>query len=124
MQKNPVVFWELASHDMEKSVAFFHDVFEWEIDLDDRLGYYLLTNTTPKDESLEGAIFTLKRAKLPFLTIYIQVEDIDAKAALIEEKGGFIVEAPFDISPRSRICLFNEPSGVTFAMIQSRAAEA
>jgi len=122
MQKNPVVFWELASHDMEKSVTFFREVFDWQIDFNERLGYYLLEETTPMGESLEGAIFTLRRAKMPFLTIYIQVEDIDAKAALIEEKGGFIVEAPFDISPRSRICLFNEPSGVTFAMVQTKQA--
>ncbi|BBB49403.1 VOC family protein [Pelolinea submarina] len=120
MQTNPVVFWELASNDMEKSVTFFHEVFDWQIDFNERLGFYLIPETTPKQESLEGAIFTLKRAKLPFLTIYIQVEDIDAKVALVEEKGGFIVEAPFDISPRSRICLFNEPSGVTFAMVQSK----
>ena len=120
MQTNPVVFWELASNDMEKSVTFFREVFDWQIDFNERLGFYLIPETTPKQESLEGAIFTLKRAKLPFLTIYIQVEDINAKAALVEEKGGFIVEEPFDISPRSRICLFNEPSGVTFAMIQSK----
>jgi hypothetical protein len=120
MQTNPVVFWELASNDMEKSVTFFREVFDWQIDFNERLGFYLIPETTPKQESLEGAIFTLKRAKLPFLTIYIQVENIDAKAALVEEKGGFIVEAPFDISPRSRICLFNEPSGVTFAMVQAK----
>jgi len=120
MQTNPVVFWELASNDMEKSVTFFHEVFDWQIDFNERLGFYLIPETTPKQESLEGAIFTLKRAKLPFLTIYIQVEDIDAKAALVEERGGFIVEAPFDISSHSRICLFNEPSGVTFAMVQSK----
>lgn len=120
MQTNPVVFWELASSDMEKSVTFFREVFDWQINFNERLGFYLIPETTPKQESLEGAVFTLKRAKLPFLTIYIQVEDIDVKAALVEEKGGFIVEAPFDVSPRSRICLFNEPSGVTFAMIQSK----
>jgi predicted enzyme related to lactoylglutathione lyase len=121
MQTNPVVFWELASHDMEKSVAFFREVFDWQIDFDEGLGFYIIPQSTPARESLDGAIFTLKRAKLPFLTVYIQVEDIDAKAALIEKMGGFIVEAPFDISERSRICLFNEPSGVTFAMIQSRS---
>jgi len=120
MQTNPVLFWELASSDMERSAAFFRELFDWQINFNERLGYYLLPETTPKDDSLEGAIFTLKRAKLPCLTIYIQVEDIDVKAALVEEKGGFIVEAPFEISPRSRICLFNEPSGVTFAMIQSK----
>ena len=59
------------------------------------------------------------KARLPFVALYIQVDDIDEKAKTIEENGGFIVEAPFDTSSGSRICLFNEPSGVTFAMIQT-----
>ena len=122
MQKNPVVFWELASHDMEKSVEFFREVFDWQIEFNDDLGFYYVPASSPA-ESIDGAVFTLKQAKLPFLTIYIQVEDIDAKAELIKEKGGLIVEEPNDISPRSRICLFNDPSGVTFAMIQSRNAQ-
>jgi predicted enzyme related to lactoylglutathione lyase len=37
---------------------------------------------------------------------------------LKEEAGGFIVDPPLDLPSRSRICLFNEPSGVTLAMIQ------
>ena len=119
MQKNPVVLWELASHDMEKSVKFFREVFDWQIEFNDDLGFYIIPQSSPA-EHMDGAVFTLRQAKLPFLTIYIQVEDIDAKAELVEEKGGLIVEPPHDISPRSRICLFNDPSGVTFAMIQSR----
>jgi len=55
---------------------------------------------------------------LPFLTLYIQVADIEEKANLIEEAGGWIVEPPNELSGRTKICLFNEPSGVTFAMIQ------
>jgi predicted enzyme related to lactoylglutathione lyase len=120
MQKNPVVFWELASHDMQKSVDFFREVFDWQIEFDDRLGFYVVPDAAPSQAGLDAAVFTLKHAKLPFLTLYIQVEDINAKAQLVQEKGGFIVEEPFDISPKSRICLFNEPSGVTFAMIQSK----
>ena len=65
-----------------------------------------------------GGVFTLRKAKLPFLTMYIRVDDIDAKAKHIEELGGFIVIAPLDISKTSRICLFNEPSGVTLGMLQ------
>jgi len=33
--------------------------------------------------------------------------------------GGFIVDPPLDLPGDSRICLFNEPSGVTLTMIQS-----
>ena len=118
MQKNPVVFWELASHDQEKSVAFFRQVFDWQLEFNEKLGFYILEveNDAPK---VDGGIFTLKRAKLPFLTIYIKVENIEQKAKLVEACGGFIVEQPHSISAKTKICLFNEPSGVTFAMIES-----
>jgi predicted enzyme related to lactoylglutathione lyase len=70
-----------------------------------------------------GGVFTLGKARLPFMALYIRVEDIEAKAQLVEEMGGLIVEAPFEIQSGTKICLFNEPSGVTFAMIQSVANE-
>ena len=123
MQKNPVVFWELATHDMEKTVEFFREVFEWKIEFNDRLGFYIIPETTPLNEALDGGVFTLKRAKLPFLTVFIQVEDIEEKARLIQEKGGFIVDQPSEIPGGSKICLFNEPSGVTFAMLQPKPTQ-
>lgn len=122
MQQNPVVFWELASQDMEKSVQFFRDVFEWRIDFNDQLGFFIIPESTPPGKALEGGVFILKRAKLPFLTLYIQVDDIENKARLVEEKGGFITEGPLEIPGGALICLFNEPSGVTFAMIQPNQA--
>jgi len=67
---------------------------------------------------IEGGIFTLRRAKLPFVSLYLQVEKIEEKAKLIEEKGGLVIEAPHETPGGSKICLFNEPSGVTFAMIE------
>ena len=121
MQKNPVVFWELACHDMEKTVEFFKEVFEWKIEFSDRLGFYIIPEISPPNEALDGAVFTLKRAKLPFLTVFIQVEDIEVKAKLISEKGGFIVDEPSEIPSGSKICLFNEPSGVTFAMLEPKS---
>ena len=42
------------------------------------------------------------------------------KAKLIEQLGGYILEAPFEIPSGSRICLFNEPSGVTLAMLEKK----
>ena len=123
MQKNPVVFWELACHDMEKTVEFFKEVFEWKIEFSDRLGFYIIPEISPANEALDGGVFTLKRAKLPFLTVFIRVEDIEVKAKLISEKGGFIVDEPSEIPSGSKICLFNEPSGVTFAMLEPKSTQ-
>ena len=120
--KNPVVFWELACHDAEKSVAFFEKVFEWKTEMIPNTIIHGV-ETKQRDGGIDGGIFTLQKAKLPFLTIYIQVEDIEAKAKLIAESGGYIVGPPNEINPGTKICLFNDPSGVTFAMIEQTMTE-
>jgi predicted enzyme related to lactoylglutathione lyase len=117
MSDNPVVYWELASHDAPQTVEFLKNVFNWDFEYDARTTIHELpVELTPVQG---GGVFTLRRAKLPFLTIYIKVDDLDAKVKLIEENGGFIVDPPLTLPNGSRICLFNEPSGVTLAAIQS-----
>ena len=123
MAADPIVWWELATHDAEKSVAFFEKVFGWQIPYSDKAGFYLTRAGSPPAAMEGGGIFTLRKARLPFLALYIQVEDIRAKRDLVEENGGHIVEEPFQIPSGSHLCLFNDPSGVTWAMIQPAAAE-
>jgi predicted enzyme related to lactoylglutathione lyase len=120
MSPNPIVWWELASHDAEKTVEFFRDVFGWQIDFDERVGFFKTRHDPPTVSG--GGIFTLRRAKLPFLTLYIRVDDIQAMVRKVEEHGGFIVDPPLDTGEGEWICLFNEPSGVTLAMIQEAGA--
>ena len=122
MSKNPVVFWELASHDAEKSVKFFREVFEWDLKMDERLGFYVME--AGKDwPGVEGGIFTPKKARLPFLTIYILVDDIEVMAEKVVANGGSLVDGIQNTPTGStRLCLFNEPSGVTFAMLEAKKA--
>ncbi len=120
MQKNPVCYWELASHDAEKSIRFLKEIFEWDVEFDEKTGIYEVPAGVTPTGFAGGGVFTLRKAKLPFLTIYMRVDDIDAKAQEIEKLGGFIVMPPSEISGGSKICLFNEPSGVTLAMIQPK----
>jgi predicted enzyme related to lactoylglutathione lyase len=117
MTANPMIWWELATHDQEKSVQFFEKVFGWEFHLDEESGFHKTRNGNFALRG--GGIFTLRRAKLPFLTLYIEVDNIHDKVKLIEANGGFIVDPPAELAPNQWICLFNEPSGVTFAMIQT-----
>ena len=123
MQKNPIVFWELASNDAEKSVAFFKSVFDWDIAFDEKSGIHFIREDPSSCAFTGGGIFTLRRAKLPFVAVYIRVDDIHSKAKKIEEAGGFIVDPPQAFVPGGpTICLFNDPSGVTFAMLQGASS--
>ena len=123
MESHPIYWWELASHDAESTVNFLKTVFDWEIQFDREAGFFTVPADRAHSDLHGGGIFTLRKAKLPFLTLYIKVEDIFAKAEQVEQAGGHVVEAPFDIGSGSYICLFNEPSGVTLAMIQPAARE-
>lgn len=119
MPGNAIVCWELASHDQDKSAAFFRDVFGWDVPFDPEIGFYRVHAPAGRDPA-QGLIFTLRKAKLPFLTLYISVDDLDAMRDRVEAHGGFVVIEPTDIGGGERICLFNEPSGVTFAMVEER----
>jgi len=117
---NPVVYWELASNDAGKTVKFLQNVFGWTPEYDEKTTIYEFPAGDSRLTFSGGGVFTLRRAKLPFLTIYLQVDDIAKKAEMVERFGGFIVESPFEINPGVTICLFNEPSGVTLAMIEKK----
>lgn len=118
---NPVVFWELGTHDGPESLEFFTTVFGWESSPVPGAGTFFHTLDTGGDGgSVDGGVFTMRKARPSFLTVYILVDDIEARAEVVEKAGGLIVEPPHEISPGTWICLFNEPSGVTFAMIQKR----
>jgi predicted enzyme related to lactoylglutathione lyase len=122
MGNSPIGFWELASNDADKSVEFFRTVFGWKIDFNEDLGFYHAPIDPSENIFGGGYIFTLKDAQMPFLTLYIVVEDLDAMVERVEEHGGYIVDPPRMIG-KSYLCLFNEPSGVTFAMIEARKQE-
>jgi predicted enzyme related to lactoylglutathione lyase len=118
MQANPICYWELASHDAGKTVEFLRQVFDWQFTYDANTTIYELPAGAAASAFAGGGVFTLRKARLPFLTIYIKVDDIEARARRIVELGGYLVEPPFEITGGARICLFNEPSGVTLAMWQ------
>jgi uncharacterized protein len=115
--ENRVVYWELASHDADKSSRFLQDVFGWQMEYDPATTIYEAPGSMA-EESCPGGVFTLRKAKLPFLTMYILVDDIQEKANQVQAAGGNILEGPFSLPSGSQICLFNEPSGVTLAMLQ------
>ena len=99
---------------------FFRHVFGWELMLDENTGIYEEPVSECGNGFAGGGIFTLRPdSKLvPHLTIYIAVDNVEAKAKEIASVGGEIVIEPLEISPGVRICLFKEPMGQIFAMIE------
>jgi predicted enzyme related to lactoylglutathione lyase len=123
MQKNPVRWWEIASKDADKVADFLKKAFEWEMHYDEKSGIYEIPAGDSSNGFVGGGVFTQKPEAVlePHLTMYIEVEDVDAKAKEIVELGGTIVLEPFNVPGiDARICLFNEPMGQMLAIVQKR----
>ena len=62
--ENPVVFWELASHDGDASIAFFEKIFDWKIEKDaDTILYHV--GSKGETAGINGGIFTLQKSANP-----------------------------------------------------------
>lgn len=55
----------------------------------------------------------------PAWNTYVSVADADATADAIEQAGGTVVTAPFDIGPGGRMAVFADPSGAEFCVWQA-----
>jgi uncharacterized protein len=50
---------------------------------------------------------------------YIEVDDVDHRASLVEENGGKVLRAPFNIPNVGRIAIIADAAGAAFGMMTS-----
>jgi predicted enzyme related to lactoylglutathione lyase len=122
-----LICWELASTDPEASAEFFRRVFGWDVCFDARRGFHQTDPPVGENPAhgfiTAGSIFPGRPPHAPLLMLGIQVDDIHARALLVRQFGGHIVEGPERTSPGTQVCLFTDPSGITFAMIEEDAPD-
>jgi predicted enzyme related to lactoylglutathione lyase len=109
----PVTYVEINSPDLERSAAFFNDVFDWQ----------LRTFADPEylvaDAGDAGGVDTglLKsRDGTPRTVPVIRVPSLDAIRSVVENHGGTVVVDPFVITGVGRGCYIVDPAGVLIGL--------
>jgi len=118
MHKHPISWWELASSDAKATVEFMRKVFDWQLATDEQESYFEQLAGEGGNGFFGGGIYQGEQGQPTWLTIYLTVDDVDAKAKEIEAAGGKIIDPPFDVKGLGRLCLFQEPSGQRLAIIK------
>ena len=116
--QHPVVHWELGSPDAAATTEFYVKAFGWETT--DAGPEYTLVE--PVGEGLGGGIMQTRRGMPAYVTIYIQVDDLDAKLAQIAELGGNTIVPPTQISPAASFAMFADPSGNVVGLLRQSGA--
>ncbi len=120
-----VVHFEIPFDDGERAGSFYRDVFGWEITPMPELDYTGVA-TGPAGEQgptepgyINGGMFKREGGPLGGPMITVDVEDIDAAIAKIEELGGSAVGEKAPVGDMGFAAYFRDPEGNVVGLWQN-----
>jgi hypothetical protein len=118
----PVVHFEVIGKDAEKLQSFYSDLFGWEIDRNNPLGYGVVPrdgNTNPGGIGIGGGVGAAPEGYSGHVTFYVEVPDVEAALAKVESLGGSRMMGPDKVMEGVEIGLFNDPEGHLVGLVKS-----
>jgi predicted enzyme related to lactoylglutathione lyase len=114
-----IVNWhELHAADWEKAFAYYAELFGWTkseaIDMGPMGTYQLYASG---ELTLGGMMNKQPQAPMPYWMYYVNVDDIDAAAARVTEKGGMVAFGPSQVPGGSWIVQGFDPQGALFGLV-------
>jgi uncharacterized protein len=118
---NRFTHFELASDDLEKTAAFYREVFGWQIQKwDGPVDYWLVTTGDSSTPGINGGLMQTGGSFRGTINT-VEVEDIDAALEKILANGGEIV-LPKDVIPGVGYqAYFTDNTGILMGVHQADA---
>jgi predicted enzyme related to lactoylglutathione lyase len=113
---NAVTHFEIHGRDGKKSQEFYASLFGWSIDANNPMDYGMVS--APGGEGIGGGI-SRAMAGDPMVTIYVEVEDLDATLKTAESLGGKTVLPPSDVPGGPKLAQFSDPDGNVIGLTQA-----
>jgi predicted enzyme related to lactoylglutathione lyase len=119
----PVVHFEIIGQDGKKLVDYYSELFGWDIDASNPMGYGLVPregNTNPDGVGIGGGVGGGPEGYEGHTMFYVEVPDVEAGLAKAESLGGTRVMGPDEV-PGMGIVLghFRDPEGHLVGLVQS-----
>jgi predicted enzyme related to lactoylglutathione lyase len=109
---NPVVHFEIIGKDGESTKQFFADMFGWSIDSNNPMKYGLVDPGDDADgRGIAGGISGGMPGQDGYVTVYVEVDDVEAALGKAEGLGGTRIFGPETIMEGLTIGIFSEPEG-------------
>lgn len=114
---DPVVHFEIAGRDGTALADFYGALFGWSsAPVESSGGDYRMVDTGKP--GVTGGIGSFPGVP-PYVTVYVQVRDLDASVARAAELGGKAVMEPREVSPGLRAAMIVDPEGHMIGMMSA-----
>ena len=118
---NAVVHFELGAADDGPLVAFYSELFGWELRDSSSGGYTLID--THGGRGINGGIGRSRTGE-PWSTFYVETDDLQAMLARANLLGGTTVMPATDFGGRVAIAMFTDPDGLLVGLVRAPAEPA
>jgi uncharacterized protein len=112
---NPVTHFEIHGRDGKKTQDFYASLFGWDVDADNPMNYGIVP--APGGVGIGGGIAEAQIE--PMVTIYVEVEDLDAILKTAESLGGKTILPPSEVPAGPRLAQFADPDGNVIGLTQA-----
>jgi uncharacterized protein len=109
----PVVHFEVGCKNLEKTTAFYTDLFGWS---QTSVPYASMLSTNVPN-GISGQITSLGHEPHQYVTFYIEVPDIDEMLKKVEAAGGKTVIGPIPLPNKTKFAWFKDLEGNMVALI-------
>ena len=119
----PVVHFEIVGQDAAKLQDYYAQLFGWEIEADNPMGYGLVTregNVNADGAGIGGGISGGPEGYGGHVTFYVEVPDAEAAMAQAEHLGGTRMMGPEEVMNGLVIGLFTDPEGHVIGVVEPR----
>jgi uncharacterized protein len=107
----PVVHFEIGCRDRGTTAAFFSKLFNWTMQ---EAGPATMIDTAGNG-GINGHITALGHEPHHYVTVYVQVDDVQAYLAKAQALGGKVLVPPVEI-PTGTFAWFADPDGNTIGL--------
>ena len=110
---HPVVHFEILGPDGAALQKYYADLFGWEIDADNPQHYGMVKDIAP---GIGGGVGPSQDGK-PFVTVYVQSDDLQGCLDKAVSLGGTKLMEPMDIPGGPSIAMFTDPQGNVVGLV-------
>ena len=118
----PVVHFEVIGKDGKQLQSYYSDLFGWEIDASNPMGYGIVqrdANVTPDGIGIGGGVGGGPEGYEGHVTFYVEVPDVEAALAQAERLGGTRVMGPEKIMDQVELGQFTDPEGHMVGVVRT-----
>ncbi len=109
--------FEIAGADGARSQKFYADLFDWDVNVVEEMGNYGLVMSPEGEPGIGGGIMQTPTGN-PYLTIYVEVADLEATVDKAVALGGNKIMEPTPVPGVGLVSMVLDPDGNLVGVLQ------